>query len=78
MELESDESSMAIGRIERALSRLENTLSLIMSRAPELPLGIAGAPTTTAPSPEDQAFLRQEVVAVIHELDRLISEAEHG
>jgi hypothetical protein len=78
MELDTDESSLAVGRIERALSRLENTLSLIVSRAPELPLGIAGAPTNASPSEEDQAFLRQEVIAVIEELDRLISEAEHG
>jgi hypothetical protein len=78
MELDIDESSLAIGRIERALSRIEDTLSLLVSRAPELPLGISGANTAATPSPEDSALLRQEVVAVIAELDRLISEAENG
>lgn len=78
MELDLDESSLAIGRIERALGRMEKTLSLIVSRAPELPLGISGAHTGDSPSPEDSAALRQEVMAVIKELDRLISEADHG
>lgn len=78
MELAPDESILAIGRIEHALGRIENALSLVLSRAPELPLGIADARGPAAPSPEDHALLRQEVVAVIQELDRLISEADHG
>lgn len=78
MELEIDESSLAISRIERALGRMEKTLSLIVSRVPELPLGIEGAVTNASPSPEDQEFLRKEVIAVIEELDRLMSEAENG
>jgi hypothetical protein len=78
MELDPDESSLAISRIERALGRMEKTLSLIVSRAPELPLGISVAATNASPPAEDTALLRQEVIAVIEELDRLITEAEHG
>ena len=78
MELEPDESSLAISRIERALARMEKTLSLIVSRAPELPLGISGAVTSTSLPAEDSTLLRQEVIAVIEELDRLITEAENG
>lgn len=78
MELDPDESSLAISRIERALGRMEKTLSLIVSRAPELPLGISGAVTSASLPTEDSALLREEVIAVIEELDRLITEAENG
>ena len=66
MELDLDESSLAIGRIERALSRIEKALAERANRpAPE-------------PAANDQPALKAEVVAVIGELDRLISEAKHG
>ena len=66
MELDLDESSLAIGRIERALSRIEKALTDRANRpAPE-------------PAANDQSALKAEVVAVIGELDRLISEAKHG
>ena len=55
MELDPDESSLAISRIERALGRMEKTLSLIVSRAPELPLGISVAATNASPPAEDPA-----------------------
>lgn len=66
MELDLDESSLAIGRIERALSRIEKALTERANRpVPE-------------PAANDQSALKAEVVAVIGELDRLISEAKHG
>lgn len=66
MELDLDESSLAIGRIERALSRIEKALAERANRpVPE-------------PAANDQSALKAEVVAVIGELDRLISEAKHG
>lgn len=68
MELDLDESSLAIGRIERALSRLEKALTEQANRAP--------APLLAAAS--DQSGLKAEVAAVIGELDRLIAEAKHG
>ncbi|WP_257550292.1 hypothetical protein [Sphingopyxis sp. DBS4] len=71
MELDLDESSLAIGRIERALSRIETVLTERANRpAP------ASAPPQSAPS--DQSALKAEVVAVIGELDRLIAEAKNG
>jgi hypothetical protein len=71
MELDLDESSLAIGRIERALSRIETVLTERANRsAPE------SAPPQSAPS--DQSALKAEVVAVIGELDRLIAEAKNG
>ena len=71
MELDLDESSLAIGRIERALSRIEKALTDRASRpAPEI------APPETAGG--DQSALKAEVVAVIGELDRLIEEAKRG
>lgn len=66
MELDLDESSLAIGRIERALSRIEKALTERASRP-------AREPAIT-----DQSALKAEVVAVIGELDRLISEAKNG
>lgn len=69
MELDLDESSLAIGRIERALSRIEKALADRESRP--VP---AAAPSETA----SQSALKAEVAAVIGELDRLINEAKHG
>ena len=66
MELDLDESSLAIGRIERALSRIEKALAERANRP------------TPEPAANDQSALKAEVVAVIGELDRLISEAKHG
>ena len=66
MELDLDESSLAIGRIERALSRIEKTLTERANR-PALASGT-----------NDQSALKAEVTAVIGELDRLIAEADRG
>lgn len=66
MELDLDESSLAIGRIERALSRIEKSL---VERAER---GASDQPTS------DQSALKAEVNAVIGELDRLIAEANRG
>lgn len=66
MELDLDESSLAIGRIERALSRIEKALTERANRP------------TPEPAANDQSALKAEVVAVIGELDRLISEAKDG
>ncbi|WP_449328578.1 hypothetical protein [Sphingopyxis sp. 550A] len=66
MELDLDESSLAIGRIERALSRIETVLTERANRP------------ATEPAPGDQSALKAEVVAVIGELDRLIAEAKNG
>lgn len=63
MELDLDESSLAIGRIERALSRIEKVLADRANRPPS-PGSDAG-----------QSALKAEVAAVIGELDRLIAEA---
>lgn len=68
MELDLDESSLAIGRIERALSRIEKALTDRANR-PAAPF----QPTTA-----DQSALKAEVAAVIGELDRLIAEADRG
>ena len=67
MELDLDESSLAIGRIERSLSRIEKALTDRANRP---------APAETTAS--DQSALKAEVVAVIGELDRLIAEADRG
>ncbi|WP_144243844.1 hypothetical protein [Sphingopyxis sp. MWB1] len=66
MQLDLDESSLAIGRIERALSRIEKKLADMSNR-----------PTPTTASAPDPA-LKQEVAAVIGELDRIIAEAQRG
>lgn len=66
MELDLDESSLAIGRIERALSRIEKSLAERTER------GASDQPTS------DQSALKAEVNAVIGELDRLIAEANRG
>ncbi|MBN8845020.1 MAG: hypothetical protein J0H88_17430 [Sphingomonadales bacterium] len=71
MELDLDESSLAIGRIERALSRIEKALTERATRpAPE--------PASSESNPDDQTALKAEVTAVIGELDRLIAEAKNG
>ena len=69
MELDLDESSLAIGRIERALSRMEKALTDRAARP---------ALTATALPAAEQSALKREVAAVIGELDRLIAEAKHG
>ncbi len=68
MELDLDESSLAIGRIERALSRIEKALADRANR-PE---------SATTPPAADQSALKAEVAAVIGELDLLIAEAKRG
>lgn len=68
MELDLDESSLAIGRIERALSRIEKALADRENRQP----------TAVAAPAAGQSTLKAEVVAVIGELDRLIAEADRG
>lgn len=68
MELDLDESSLAIGRIERALSRIEKALADRATR-PE---------SATTPAAADQSALKAEVAAVIGELDLLIAEANRG
>ena len=71
MELDLDESSLAIGRIERALSRIEKALADRANRP---------APQSAAadPASDDQSALKAEVTAVIGELDLLIAEAKRG
>lgn len=68
MELDLDESSLAIGRIERALSRIEKVLTERTNRP---------APAIATPA-ADPSALKAEVAAVIGELDRLIAEAGRG
>jgi hypothetical protein len=71
--MELDAASLAIGRIERALSRLERAN---LAPAHSLPAqGDLLGPTV--PSPANDA-LRSEVKAVIAELDKLIAEAGRG
>ena len=71
MELDLDESSLAVGRIERALSRIEKALT---DRANRPPAPIAASEQASG----DQSALKAEVAAVIGELDRLIAEAGNG
>ena len=68
MELDLDESSLAIGRIERALSRIEKALTDRANRPA----------AAVQPAATDQSALKAEVAAVIGELDRLIAEADRG
>jgi hypothetical protein len=68
--MELDAASLAIGRIERALSRLERANFSGTGAAPPVQGDLL------APAPD--AALRREVTAVIAELDRLIAEANHG
>ena len=67
--MELDDASLAIGRIERALSRMEKALTDRAARPT--------VPAATRPS-ADPSTLKAEVAAVIGELDRLIAEAERG
>lgn len=71
MELDLDESSLAIGRIERALSRIEKALADRANRP-------APQPAVADQAGEDQSALKAEVAAVIGELDLLIAEAKRG
>lgn len=69
--MELDAASLAIGRIERALSRLERA-NLPSGNVPRQ--GDLLAP----PAPPANDALRSEVRAVIAELDKLIAEAGRG
>lgn len=74
--MELDAASLAIGRIERALSRLERAAREAPSASPQLQgdlLQNAALPAATA-----NPALEAEVRAVIAEMDRLIAEAERG
>lgn len=66
--MELDEASLAIGRIERALSRIEKSLSD----------GAKRPSSTNAAETMAHKTLKAEVSAVIGDLDRLIGEASHG
>jgi hypothetical protein len=72
--MELDAASLAIGRIERALSRLE-CANLTVTALPPPRQGDLLAPV---PPPPANDVLRREVKAVIAELDRLIAEAHRG
>ncbi|KQZ61700.1 hypothetical protein EEB18_018135 [Sphingopyxis sp. OPL5] len=71
--MELDEASLAIGRIERALSRMEKALTDRAARPAAAP-----AVSATPLPPAEQSALKAEVAAVIGELDRLIAEADRG
>ncbi len=66
--MELDEASLAIGRIERALSRIEKSLSD----------GAKGPLPTISVDAAAHDALKAEVSAVIGDLDRLIGEASRG
>ena len=71
--MELDAASIAIGRIERALSRLERAKIV---NADNLPPRQGDLLSPAAPPANDA--LRSEVRAVIAELDKLIAEAGRG
>lgn len=71
--MELDAASLAIGRIERALSRLERANLVNTDTLPPR----QGDLLSPAVSPANDA-LRSEVRAVIAELDKLIAEAGRG
>jgi hypothetical protein len=73
--MELDAASLAIGRIERALSRLERA-NLGPTTANPVPRQ-GDLLTQDAPPPANDS-LRNEVKAVIAELDKLIAEAGRG
>ena len=73
LDMELDDASLAIGRIERALSRMEKALTDRAAR----PTAAPSVSATPLP-PADQSALKAEVAAVIGELDRLIAEAQRG
>jgi hypothetical protein len=72
--MELDAASLAIGRIERALSRLER---INLNAADTAPPPRQGDLLATAPAPANDA-LRKEVKAVIAELDKLIADVNRG
>lgn len=69
--MELDAASLAIGRIERALSRLER------AQMSPPPVVVPRQGDLLAMPPANDA-LRNEVKAVIAELDKLIAEAARG
>jgi|GEM_PF-315861 len=71
--MELDAASLAIGRIERALNRLERANLSVSAAAPAPRQG-----DLLAPPPHASDTLRKEVKAVIAELDKLIAEADRG
>lgn len=75
--MELDAASLAIGRIERALSRLERANLGVAKSASPLQGDLLQPPTAPQPPPANDA-LRDEVKSVIAELDRLIAEAGRG
>jgi hypothetical protein len=72
--MELDAASLAIGRIERALSRLERAQTSVQPAAGPRQGDLLGA----IPAPPANDALRAEVRAVIAELDKMIAEADHG
>lgn len=76
--MELDAASLAIGRIERALSRLERA-KLSSAGADSAPRqGDLLSASAAAAAPPANDALRSEVKAVIAELDKLIAEAARG
>lgn len=71
--MELDEASLAIGRIERALSRIEAAQARRPASRP-----VQGDLLAQSDADDNQNALRAEVAAVIAELDALIAEANHG
>ncbi|MEY4271056.1 MAG: hypothetical protein RLZZ58_2272 [Pseudomonadota bacterium] len=69
--MELDEASQAVGRLERALSRIERVL-VERSSQPVDASTIIGVP------PARHDALRSEVTAVIAQLDGLIATASRG
>jgi hypothetical protein len=69
--MELDEASMAVGRLERALSRIEHVL-VERSSQPVEEAGVNGIP------PARHEALRGEVTAVIAQLDAMIAAASRG
>jgi hypothetical protein len=69
--MDLDEASLAVGRVERALTRIEKLLVERSSQPVAAPVG-GGVP------PAQHAALRAEVTAVIGELDALITAAHRG
>lgn len=77
--MELDAASLAIGRIERALSRLERAHLAPQPAKPAARQGDLLDPPPAAPAaPPANDALRSEVKAVIAELDKLIAEAARG
>lgn len=77
--MELDAASLAIGRIERALSRLERAGWQMAAMAQSPRQGDLLAPPSELLAPQAATDpLRSEVKAVIAELDRLIAEVRRG